>query len=343
MIEVQNDSLVISFPEVHPQARLTISFQRTLRIPDDGRDYPLPPGLGCFPLRHVDDFAKAVPPDWLRHGGIMMPMYQSEALWLNFGCAYIRDQGTYPFAVKIATGKINAVTGESWRNGLNRRPQDYMVAPNQPWLDGFCVSQGLIRQFVAMPLGAGYSAEEQVTGRAEHGGLQIAIYPMKREIFEKRFPKPEVSKLRRRSLDADDCLCCSVAPGAMGLAPGGRMRQEITTDPFDLNDWSPAYQSRCFVHLCNSLTWRQITGQNPPHPPLTAKEYTQAHLPWFEYYDAEARALNGSQVLAGLKSVAEMAKTKGDMPLPENETVTPERIVQLRAHLKPSQVREGSF
>jgi hypothetical protein len=56
MIELKNDSLVFSFSEVHPKARLTIDFQRTLRIPDDGKNYPLPPGLGRFPMKHVDDY-----------------------------------------------------------------------------------------------------------------------------------------------------------------------------------------------------------------------------------------------------------------------------------------------
>ena len=175
MIEIKQDALLFSFPEVHDKAHLRIGFQRTLRIPDDDRDYPLPPGLGRFPLRHVDDFGREVPDLWLRHGGVMLPMYQSEALWLNFDC---RD-GTYPFAIKIATGKINAVSGGSWEENLNRRPQDYVVAPKQPWLDGYCVEKGVIRQFVAMPLGSGYSAEEQITGEAEHGGLQILVYPMK--------------------------------------------------------------------------------------------------------------------------------------------------------------------
>jgi hypothetical protein len=47
---------------------LTIAFQRTLRIPADGRTYPLPAGLGAFPLRSLDDFPatlhwpNAVPP-----------------------------------------------------------------------------------------------------------------------------------------------------------------------------------------------------------------------------------------------------------------------------------------
>ena len=61
MIELKHDALQFSFPEVHPDAMLTIEFQRTFRIPDDDRDYPLPPGLGRFPLRHVDDFANSVP------------------------------------------------------------------------------------------------------------------------------------------------------------------------------------------------------------------------------------------------------------------------------------------
>jgi hypothetical protein len=39
-----------------------------------------PPGLGRFPIRHVDDHAASVPELWLRHGGVMTPMYQSEAL-----------------------------------------------------------------------------------------------------------------------------------------------------------------------------------------------------------------------------------------------------------------------
>jgi len=159
MIELRDNELRIRFPNVHDEARMSIHFQRTLRIPDDGKDYPLPAGLGHFPLRHVDDFASKVPERWIEHGGVMLPMYQSEALWINFS-------GSYPFAVKIAAGKIDAVTGKTWSNSLHRHPQDYVAIPEQPWLDGYCVEKGVIRQFVAMPLGSGYSAEEQLTGEA---------------------------------------------------------------------------------------------------------------------------------------------------------------------------------
>jgi hypothetical protein len=344
MIELKDDHLVFSFADVHPQATLSIDLQRTLRIPDDGKAYPLPPGLGSFPLRHVDDFARAVPDHWLEHGGVMCPMYQSEALWLHFSPEYLHEHGSaYPFAIKVATGKIDAVSGQPWSSGLHRRPQDYLIAPNQPWLDGYCVEKGYVRQFVAMPLGAGYSAEEQITGEAEHGGLQIAVYPMKREAFEQRFPMlPAEARLHhlRRKYGSTPEYAASLD---MGLAPGGRMKQEIFKDSFDLDDWDLTQTSRCFVHLTNSLVWQAITGKRPPSPPPTTQEYMRASLPWFDYYDEQSKALDGSSILQKLKSVFTMGKHKGDVPLPENQSVTPGVVVPLRPALKKGQVREGAF
>jgi hypothetical protein len=345
MIELKHDSLVFTFPEVHPDAKLTIDFQRTLRIPDDGKDYPLPPGLGRFPLRHVDDYSKTVPAKWIEHGGVMLPMYQSEALWLNFSSDYIRGHGTaYPFVIKVATGKINAVTGKDWSDWLQRDPQDYMVSTEQPWLDGYCIEKGVIRQFVAMPLGTGYSAEEQVTGKADHGGIQIIVYPMKRNIFEKRFPKVE-QIIPDVSFEEDLCLSLEEPKASydMGLAPGGRMKQEIYEDPFDLNDWEMDHRSRCFIHIANSLVWRAITNDSPPTVPFTAKEYTKHGLPWFEYYSDNSSSLDGSGILKVLKSVVQMGKDKKDKPQPENESVTPGKIVELRKGLKKTEVREGTF
>ncbi|MEZ4416132.1 MAG: hypothetical protein R3E10_10255 [Gemmatimonadota bacterium] len=333
MIELHKDRLVIRAPEVHAAAEMKMEFQRTLRIPDDGRSYGLPPGLGRFPLRHVDDFGTRVPEHWIEHGGVMLPMYQSEALWINV-------EGRYPFAVKIAAGKTNAVTGEPWSNGLHRGPQDYISVPGQPWLDGFAVEKGVIRQFVAMPLGSGYSAEEQLTGEAEHGGLQVVAYPLKAEVWERlqrRRREPARMSYSRMSVSA----LREPASADMGLAPGGRMRQEIFEDTFNLSDWDQRHPSRCFVHLCNSMVWRSITGLEPPTVPPTAKEYTKAGLPWFEYYGGDAKAVEGSSILSRLLSVATMGKTKGDVPLPENESVDGMKVVELGR--KGSTVREGRF
>jgi hypothetical protein len=341
MIELQNDSLVFSFPEVHPSATLKLHFQRTLRIPDDDSTYPLPPGLGQFPLRHVDDFGGQVPAQWIEHGGVMFPMYQSEAMWICFDSEYDDDREvSYPFAVKIATGKVSAVSGETWKNGVNRDPQDYVVVPEQPWLDGYCVEKGVIRQFVAMPLGAGYTAEEQVTGKAEHGGLQILAYPMKRSVYEELFPKVSERVYQRNMGVSEELSYCAEAPADMGLAPGGRMKQEIYEDSYRLSDWDLKNSSRCFVHIANSMVWRSITGENPPTTPPTSSEYATAGLPWFEWYDDKNNALPGADPLTGMKSVATIGKEKGDVPLPENASVNPGNVVTLRKDLKPGQVRE---
>jgi len=344
MIELKNNSLIFSFSEVHPKACLTIDFQRTLRIPDDDKNYPLPPGLGRFPMKHVDDYAKTVSPTWLEHGGVMLPMYQSEALWLNFDSDFIEEHdATYPFVIKVVTGKINAVTGDDWTDWLQRNPQDYMVSTEQPWLDGYCIEKGFIRQFVAMPLGSGYSAEEQITGEAQHGGIQIVVYPMKREVFERRFPKIELRYKKIKMLYKMPLESSIAAEPDMALAPGGRMRQEIYEDPFDLNDWDMDHRSRCFVHIANSLVWRAITGEAPPTVPFTAKEYTKYGLPWFDYYADNATALEGAEKLKGLKSVNKLGEQKGDNLLPENESVNPENVVKLRSGLKKNQVREENF
>lgn len=121
------------------------------------------------------------------------------------------------------------------------------------------------------------------------------------------------------------------------------MRQEIYDDPHKFADWDFSHKSRCFVHLANSLVWRAITGEQPPTTPFTAKEYTSAGLPWFDYYDDSLAAVGGAKKLADLKSVAGMGKEKGDVPLPENESVTPEKVIILRKGLGRDQVREGRF
>ena len=132
-------------------------------------------------------------------------MYQAEAMWINFNCHY-------PMALKIAAGKACALTGESWAPKLVPEPQNYLVVPGQPWLDGFCIGQDLIRQFVAMPLAEGYSAEEQLTGEARHGGLQILAYPMKADVYKARFERPKLQRLY-----APPMAEAAYAPPEMGL------------------------------------------------------------------------------------------------------------------------------
>ena len=322
MITLASDRLTFRFPEVHPEAGCGIEFQRTLRIPDDDRDYPLPPGLGGFPLRHLDDFADRLFGEALARGGVVMPMHQAEAMWVNFGSGW---RYPYPSAVKVAAGKVCAVSGEPWSDRLGADPQNYLVVPGQPWLDGYCVERGIIRQFVAMPLGEGYTAEEQLTGAAEHGGLQLSVRPMKRAMYDELFGK-------RRRVNQETGVAhgpASLAAHGMGLAPGGRMRQEIYDDDYGLDAWDERHASRCFVTIANSMQWLAITGEPPPTNPPTARQYTDAGFPWFDYYDGDRKAISGSESLAGLKSVAETGLKKGESPLPENDPLEVPDVVRL--------------
>ena len=328
-IEITDDRLFFRFLGIHMIANLKIDFQQTLRIPDDNRAYNLPPGFGRFPLSRVDDYSDNLPDRWNEHGGVFFPMYQSEAMWINFS-------GEYPMAVKIAAGKINAVTGKPWNEELNDEPQDYLVIPDQPWLDGFCVQKGLIRQFVAMRLGEGYTVEEQLTGEAEHGGLQIAVYPMKRSVYAEKygFPVP-----RRRGEPGPMAVCEAPPPDEIGFAPGGLMRQKIYEDEHGIDAWDTSLCSRCFVHIVNSVQLLHVTGYRPPSMPPTARDYTDRGLPWFEYYGGDLEALEGAIDLVQLDSVASVRLKKGEGFLPNNDAVTAAIVKKLDRTM----VREGVF
>ena len=347
-VQVKNDC--VSFGD-----DFSIRFQRTLRIPDDGRSYPLPPGLGAFPVRRVDDYQARVPAEWLEHGGVFVPMYQREAMWLSFG-------SLMPHAVKIAVGKVCALTGKTWSQSLHDEPQDYLVAPPQPWLDGISIGNGKIRQFIAMPLGMGYTVEGQVTGEERFGGIQLQVHA----------PKPGRFPIRRSSgFDEQSALagCCAAgappppmacgaplgsayrspakggrarAAGAMGLAAGGSMEQKVYPDPHGIDSWDTNASGRVFVHIVNSELWREITGERPPESPVTAREYRRHGLPWFELYDEGLSSLRGSSTLKGVKSVKQLDEALSSLPLQDDTSLEPgvvKKLYLLARHM----VRDGQW
>jgi hypothetical protein len=275
----------------------SVTFERTLRIPDDGREYPLPPSLGHFPVRRVEDYADRVPPAWRAHGGVFLPMYQREAMWLNFSGAHWR-----PNALKVAVGKVNALSGERYHPRLDASHQDYVVVPSQPWLDGINAGNGFIRQFVAMPLGQGYTVEAQVAGEETHGGLQLACFDPKPGRFPDQPPRVETVWAR----GAFAAPACAPAGAGMGIAAGGRMRQQLYPDPHGLDTWDQEQYGRVFVHIVNSREWTRITREPLPSTPVDVHSYIGAGLPWFDLYDDHLGDIDPSGVLAGVKSVDEL-------------------------------------
>lgn len=316
MPTLEDNELVFRFPEIEPEVKFSIDFQRTLRIPDTEESYPLPPGLGAFPLMHVDDYSESLPSATVERGGVFLPIWQSEALWMNFKNDSPIGGPDFPFAIKVAAGKINAVTGEAWRHGLHRQPQDYMVSPDQPWLDGFAISKGVVRQFVAMPLGEGYTVEEQLTGRAEWGGLQIVVVPIKASAWRKVRDEWSSHTAIHESYNQVEY---SLMP--MGLGAGGKMRQSIYPDPFKLSDWDYSSSQRVFVTLQHARDWENITGNAAPQKPPTAEDYTDAELPWFQYYGNDQAALGGAQFLKGIQSVGSLFKKKHKQQMPNSGNI----------------------
>eukprot|EP01012_Entosiphon_sulcatum_P028421 TRINITY_DN3436_c0_g1_i1.p2 TRINITY_DN3436_c0_g1~~TRINITY_DN3436_c0_g1_i1.p2 ORF type:complete len:520 (-),score=98.77 TRINITY_DN3436_c0_g1_i1:1051-2610(-) len=107
-------------------------------------------------------------------------MRSREALWLSFETEGMRQ----PCAIRLTVGGVNVATGkpESEPNADSR--QDYLVCPEQKWLDGICFpsadgSGGTVRQFVAVPRGGGYSAGEQLqpTVSDATGGFFFRVFP----------------------------------------------------------------------------------------------------------------------------------------------------------------------
>ena len=101
-------------------------------------------------------------------------------MWVNFN-------SVKPFAVKVLVGGVNAISGESKTDtvatALRRQVklskgesvQDYVVAPDQDWLDGIAKSDGTIMQFVTTPIGMRYSVQAQLTGHDSVAGIQFEI------------------------------------------------------------------------------------------------------------------------------------------------------------------------
>lgn len=158
---------------------LIIGFHRTLRVPEDGSTHLLPADFGLFPLANVASYDAKLRKsgnlsliDMANKAGVFFPTYQREAMWISF-----QSPSNSKYAIRVFVGGVNAVSGKVWNAPKVGKQQDYVVVPPQEQLDGIAVGRDKVGQFVAMPIGSGYSVEKQITGKEDIGGLQLEITP----------------------------------------------------------------------------------------------------------------------------------------------------------------------
>ena len=114
-------------------------------------------------------------------------------------------------------------------------------------------------------------------------------------------------------------------------------------DGFDLEDWDLEATERVFISLIHAKDWMSITGEPASNEPPTAKDYSEAGLPWFDYYAKDLQALPGSDTLAGVKSVAGTFKDKTGAQLVGSTDVQTGKPVILGPILPgPRQVRSST-
>lgn len=148
-IEFNINSVASSQPSVEDNVGFHVSFERTPRMPDDNKIHQLPGSLGTYDIFSVEAYADRLPAKIRNSGGVFFPMWQREAMWLNFHAK------SHMCVVRVFIGHVNVVSGltmeETCDKKLDEGEQDYIVLPDQQWLDGICIAPGIVRQFVAMP------------------------------------------------------------------------------------------------------------------------------------------------------------------------------------------------
>jgi len=101
------------------------------------------------------------------------------------------------------------------------------------------------------------------------------------------------------------------------------IRQKVYPDPFGASVWRAEPEVEIAIDLLTPDEFRALTCEEAPPSPVSAKDYADWGLPWFELDDAGAGALQGTGAFRVLKGAV------GPEP-----GVAPKRIIPLRR--KPS-------
>jgi len=312
-----------------------VVFHRTVRVPDGRQPSNLPPSLGRMDLYPVAKYAKRCPENWEKEA-YFLALHETEAMWMSF-----RPLAN-PVAMLVGAGGINALTGE--KLGITLEKDNYLVAPPQPWLDGWKDKDGTVYQFVATAYkkGQGITVAERLMGEeSKTGAIGIAFFnpkdPLKLKVkstplegythsltddnfkwkgsefdlFSKHIVQSSAAASRRRITLGVERL--RTAFDEMGIGRGGKMIQKIYPDPHGLDVWEQSPWATLACYLVNAEVFEEITGEKIPKP-VSSENYAG---PWFGLNDKAEDDIAGTNKFTGLKSAVFPASTaEPDVPLP---------------------------
>jgi hypothetical protein len=267
------------------QPRLTVKFQHPPRPPGDAKIYVFSTGLEELPLRPATDFPDAPPAPWLKQTDFLMPMDASDPFLIRF-------TSNYPFAVKLAAGNLDAVTGESSLSGLQKEPRNYLV------VSGESTTRGVKERSFVLPLDVGCAVHEQFFADQKIGRIDLQICPLHvesyfreevahsipptlREYFAWFVYAPSVrARLGKMQLldeqQGNECLTDESGAILLGRKFEDEFDPQYIEELVDLRevaDWDQTETKSCSVHVCNPSVWRKITGMNPPQPRLSTHSF----------------------------------------------------------------------
>lgn len=302
--------------------QLEVAFHRTVRVAEGRQPSNLPPSLGRMGLYPVKNYDGKCPENWEK-SGYFVALHDTEALWMSFASVQ------HPTAVLVGAGGINALTGEKLGTALEK--DNYLVAPPQPWLDGWKDKDGTVYQFVATPYekGSGNTVAEQLIGEeSKTGAIGIAVFDSKEpgKLVPKRGQKEgwtdsayggdfeypvsscysgnlnlmkSASKgVYGQSVNSARSASVTQSFSEMGIGKGGKIIQKIYPDPHGLEVWKEKPTMTMAVYLVNAQVFEEITGKKVPAP--VDQEVYKGN--WFGLQDEAEGDVAGTRKFTGLKS-----------------------------------------
>ena len=227
---------------------ISLSFQRAGFLTLEGSRHSL--NFGALSARLVRDYAGSFSESWSTREAVFIPLLADERIWLGFSTR----QRSY--AIQIAVGEVNAVSGQSWIPGLTASPQNYLVSPPQLHWDGIRRGQDLL-PFDSQSL----NSDERPAGAwvlLVYAPLGDALGPAQVSEFDH-----DPGKLYDTFRQSDR----------------NHAENHPLQDPFGVDTWSREPLCTVFIVPVTAPRYEEITGVKVPPTRKACEVYTGYRLP----------------------------------------------------------------